>query len=438
MTLFMLSLPGLRAGDVEQMPKTRELVRSGSRATLYPGFPSVTWPVQANMITGCTPDHHGIVGNGIYRRDRRQVEMWTMGNGVIEAEQIWDRLHAHHPPLRSAVWFPMLAKGASADYICMPAPIHQPDGSESMWCYTRPEEFYGELLDSFGHFPLQHFWGPLANIESSRWIARTAAYTFDKFHPDFFFVYLPHLDYAAQKCGPSSPQAVQALEELDGVIGELSEAVAASSRSPVDWLIVGEYAITEVSNVVYPNRVLREAGLLQVVKDESGKEQIDWERSEVWALVDHQFAHLFVRDGDARTARRAADLFHSTEGIEEILVGPERARYDVDHPRCGEVIVISTASSWQAYYWWLDDDAAPDFARTVDIHRKPGYDPVELFFDPATRSIPLDATLVRGSHGAPVRNASQYSEIVCSRPGVLPDADCRDTDVFRFIQTLLD
>ena len=69
--------------------------------------------------------------------------------------------------------------------------------------------------------------------------------------------------------------------------------------------------------------------------------------------------------------------------------------------------LISTPNSWQAYYWWIDDARAPKFARTVDIHRKPGYDPVELHFDIATKSIPLDATLVKGSHGAPARDASQ-------------------------------
>jgi len=82
---------------------------------------------------------------------------------------------------------------------------------------------------------------------------------------------------------------------------------------------------------------------------------------------------------------------------------------------------VAEPEAWFTYYYWLDDARAPDFARTVDIHRKPGYDPVELYLDPRIRFpkariawalakrklgqralmevIPLDATLVKGSHG---------------------------------------
>ena len=84
-------------------------------------------------------------------------------------------------------------------------------------------------------------------------------------------------------------------------------------------------------------------------------------------------------------------------------------------------MAIASPDAWFTYYYWLDDARAPDFARTVEIHRKPGYDPVELFLDPAIRMpaltvgwklarrklgfrtlldvIPLDAHLVKGSHG---------------------------------------
>ena len=102
--------------------------------------------------------------------------MWTAWNDKIQQPQIWDLLHQHDPTLTSAVWFPMLSKGCGADYICMPTPIHNPDGSESLWCYTKPVELYGTLRDAFGHFPLMHFWGPLANIKSTAWIADSAGW----------------------------------------------------------------------------------------------------------------------------------------------------------------------------------------------------------------------------------------------------------------------
>ncbi len=292
-----------------------------------------------------------------------------------------------------------------------------------------PRELYGELRDRFGHFPLQHFWGPLANIRSTEWIARSAVHAAGQYRPDFFYLYLPHLDYAAQRTGPDSPAAQAAVVELDGVIGTLADGLAAAYREAEPmWIAASEYTITPVSHVSYPNRVLREAGLLKV-REEADGEHLDLEASRAWALVDHQFSHVFVRDADAGTQQRVVELFRSAEGIAEVLAGEERARYHVDHPRSGEVILISAPHSWQAYYWWLDDQRAPGFARTVDIHRKPGYDPVELHVDMPSRSIPLDATRVRGSHGVPVRSDEQRGVILASRTGVLTRPALADVDV---------
>ena len=126
---------------------------------------------------------------------------------------------------------------------------------------------------------------------------------------------------------------------------------------------------------------------------------------------------------------KVVQQFAADKAYKEVLSGDLRAKYGMDHERSGDVILISAPNSWQAYYYWLDDAAAPTFARTVDIHRKPGYDPVELHFDMATRSIPLDATLIKGSHGAPAENDDQQGVLLCSHPGVLPGITLRDVDV---------
>ncbi len=431
--VVLLSIPGLRGGDLAHMPKLAALAEQGSTATLVPSFPCVTWPVQTAMFTGKSPREHGVVANGFYWRDKREVEMWTAWNDKITAPQIWDRLHALDPPRTSAVWFPMLSKGCGADWICMPAPIHNPDGSESLWCYTRPTELYGALRDTLGHFPLQHFWGPIANINSSKWIADSALYAAEQYHPEFFFIYLPHLDYAAQRTGPDSPPAMAALGELDSLLGQLVEGLnsAYTPRKPL-LLAASEYVITPVDHVAFPNRVLREAGLLAVRREDDG-EHLDLEKSRAWALVDHQFSHVFVRDADAETIEKVRRLFENAEGIAEVLAGPDRAKYRCDHERSGEVILISSPESWQAYYWWLDDANAPHFARTVDIHRKPGFDPVELHFDPATKSIPLDASRVKGSHGAPAKSAAQQGVLVSSSAAALTKRSYADRDVFTLV-----
>ena len=243
--IILLSVPGLRSQDLAAMPNLAKLMAGGDRATLVPSFPCVTWPVQANMLTGKLPAEHGVVANGFYWRDQHEVEMWTAWNEKIEQPQIWDLLHQHDSALKSAVWFPMLSKGCGADYICMPAPIHNPDGSESLWCYTKPVELYGTLRDTFGHFPLINFWGPMANIKSTAWIADSAGWAMQNHRPNFFYIYLPQLDYAAQKTGPDSEAAQKAVKELDDVLGKLAATAAAAYEGKnVAWLVASEYVIT--------------------------------------------------------------------------------------------------------------------------------------------------------------------------------------------------
>lgn len=427
-TVVYCSIPGLRQSDLQHMPALRALTSGGDQQPLNTGFPAVTWPAQATMLTGKTPAEHGVVANGFYWRDEQRVEMWTAWNDKIQAPQIWDQLHQRSPDLTSAVWFPMLSKGCGADYICMPAPVHNPDGSESLWCYTKPTELYGELRDTWGHFPLQHFWGPLSSIKSTQWIVNSAVQALEKYNPRFSYLYLPHLDYAAQKQGPDSPAALEAVVELDGVLQTLADGVHRSQDpSKITWVFASEYVISPVEHVTYPNRILRDAGLLQVKVEDDG-EHLDFD-SAAWALVDHQFSHLFVKDGDAQVVRRVAELFESIPGIAEVLTQEDQAQRGLAHERSGEIILVSEPQSWQAYYWWLEDEKCPGFARTVDIHRKPGYDPVELYFDLETRSTPLDATLIQGSHGAPGASASQQGVIVSNRAALLEGRAWQDLEL---------
>jgi predicted AlkP superfamily pyrophosphatase or phosphodiesterase len=427
--ILLLSIPGLRGQDLAAMPNLSRLVSAGDRATLVPSFPAVTWPVQSNLLTGKLPAEHGVIANGFFWRDSHQVEMWTAWNDKIQQPQIWDLLHQHDKSLTSAVWFPMLSKGCGADYICMPKPVHNPDGSESLWCYTKPEMMYGTLRDTFGHFPLMNFWGPMANIKSSAWIADSAGWCMQQHRPNFFYIYLPQLDYAAQKSGPDSPAALKAVTELDEVIGKLAATAAAAYQDQnLVWLVASEYVITPVDHVAYPNRMLREAGLLTVKNDGAG-ELIDFANTPAWALVDHQFSHVFVKDRDAATIARVTNLVRGQPGFADVLAGSDRDKYALSHERAGDVVLISTANSWQAYYYWLDDAKAPKFARTVDIHNKPGYDPVELHFDMATKGIPLDATLVKGSHGAPATTDAQRGVLLSSQRGVFVERPMADTDV---------
>ncbi len=410
--------------DLDRMPSLKAMTANREPVELQPSFPCVTCPVQANLTTGVTPEQHGIVANGFYYREKGEFEMWTAWNECFQSPQVWELLHHRDPGITSAVWFPLHSKGAKADFICTPAPVHNPDGSESLWCYTKPVELYGELRDLLGHFPLMHFWGPLANLKSSDWIIDSAVIAARKFRPNFSYIYIPHLDYAAQKSGPNSPAALQAVADLDVSLERLFTGFQNAEMGPVDWIVASEYVISEVDSVCYPNRILRQAGLL-ALDETDGRENLNPGKSKAWALVDHQLAHVFVKD--PADVERVAGLFRNHPEIEHVLTGTDRGRFHLDHPRSGEVVLISKPNAWFAYYFWEEDAKAPAYARTVDIHRKPGYDPVELHVDLPSRSIPLDATLIKGSHGSPADDPSRCGVLLSTLP--IDRQSLRDVDV---------
>lgn len=437
--VILFSMPGLRVGDItkECTPTLHGWANAGHVAELTPTFPCVTSPVQASMLTGCPPREHGVIANGFYHRDRDEVEFWVAPNSVVRGEFIWDALRRADATLTSAVWHAQNIKGASAEFIITPAPIHEPDGTMKLWCYSKPDGLYAEMLPELGHFPLQHYWGPLANIQSTRWILSGARWLIERHAPNFQFVYLPHLDYAAQKFGPDSTPARQSLVELDAELATFASWVKASRfGEETTFLVAGEYAMSNVSGAIYPNRVLRQAGLVGI-REQEGKEHLDLRASQAFAVVDHQLAQVYVKDS-ARVAQ-VADLFRGLPGIEQVCTGAERAAIGMDHARSGEITLIAREDHWFAYPWWLDDALAPPFARTVDIHRKPGYDPLEMFFDPATKGISLNTALIRGSHGAPALHSRQRAALISSVPlkhgGLLQSV--RDVDVKGIVLDLM-
>ncbi len=436
--VIYLSIPCLRLGDVSDPSVTPTLhgwANAGAVAELVPSFPCVTSPVQATTWTGVEPASHGIIANGVYHRDRKEVTFWVERNGAVGGEQIWQCI-ARAGGMTSAVWHAQNIKDAAADFIVTPEPIHHSDGRTESWCYSKPDGLYQQLAAELGHFPLHHYWGPLANIESTKWIIAGAQWLIRRHDPDFHYIYIPHLDYASQKFGPDSAQAVEALRELDVVLGEFNEFVMSSPGGEnVIIVAASEYAMTNVSTALYPNIALRKCGLLRTRDDASG-EIIDFDASRAFAMVDHQLAHVYA---DAGAVAEVVELFRGTDGIEGMYTGDGRRNVGVDHPRAGEVVLVARDDHWFAYYWWLDASSAPSFARTVDIHRKPGFDPVELFVDPATKSIPLDASLVKGSHGVPAIAERHRGAIVCSRATSHIESIVlyRDTDVKAMVLGLL-
>lgn len=433
-TIVLVSIPHFREEDLGYLPALVNLCAHGQKFVLTPTFPCVTCPVQANMTTGKLPSEHGIVGNGLYWRQKNHLEMWTGGNDLVESHQIWDVLSCSQNQYKSAVFFPLHSKYCDADYVLTPAPIHNPDGSETLWCWTRPESLYGELRAELGDFPLMNWWGPMANAKSASWSVEAAIRLARQERPDFFYLYVPHLDYASQKNGPESPEMIAALQEYNTLFERLiNELNGVYGEENLLWLFAGEYTIVPATHVTYPNRMLREAGLLTVCPDPKGGELIDFVNTPAFAACDHQFSHVYLKDRSPENIEKIARLFIGKEGFDDILYGDRLALYGLNHERSGELVLVSTPNSWQAYYYWLDEAQAPSFAHTVDIHRKPGYDPCELIFDPAIRGITTDATRIKGTHGAFARDPMQKTMLLTSGPVGTDAPELADVDIFDLI-----
>ncbi|HNR99077.1 MAG TPA: alkaline phosphatase family protein [Planctomycetota bacterium] len=416
--LLVLDVVALTDRLLRHAPRLAALAREGFAGRIAPALPAVTCSAHASMLTGALPRTHGIVGNGWYFRDLAEVWLWRQSNHLVTAPKVWDRLRARRPELTVAKLFWWYNMYSTADISATPRPHYLADGRKLPGIYTRPAGLEKELESALGPFPLFNFWGPAADIRSSRWIAGAALHVLERRAPDLAFVYLPHLDYDLQRFGPDSTEALRAVAELDAEAARLIDGARAREYAV---LVVADYAITGVSGAVPINRLLREHGFVAVRESLAG-ELLDCGASRAFAVADHQAAHVYVNDRSALGAVK--DLLAGEAGIVAVLDEEGKRAHGLDHPRSGELVALSRPDRWFAYGWWLDDARAPDFARTVDIHRKPGYDPCELFFDPAKRCvrlraalklarralgfrtvfdlIGLDPSVVRGSHGAPI------------------------------------
>ena len=411
--------------------------------------PAVTCSAQSTFVTGSLPREHGIVANGWYFRDLAQVWLWRQSNHLVSGEKIWDAAKRRDPSFTCAKLFWWYNMYSSADLSLTPRPMYTADGRKLPDVYSEPPELRGELTEALGTFPLFDFWGPRAGITSSRWIAKSALRVMDQRSPTLTLVYLPHLDYDLQRFGPDDPRCHKALTEVDELCNELFDFAKQRNQRVI---VLSEYGITPVSDAIHVNRALREAGLLRV-REELGLEQLDAGASRAFAVADHQIAHVYVRDpGDLERVRKICE---GLDGVERVLGDDGKREHGLDHPRSGELVLISRADRWFSYYFWLDDARAPDYARTVDIHAKPGYDPVELLLDPKLAApkltigrklvarklgfrnlldvISLDASLIKGSHGRVTDREEQGPLFMSSAPELLPEGSVQATDVKRLV-----
>lgn len=425
-------------------PNLSAFATAGRMRPLQSVVPAVTCTVQSSMVTGALPREHGAVANGWYFRDLAEIWFWRQSNHLIGGEKLWDAAARRDPAFTCAKMFWWYNMYSSATWSVTPRPLYPADGRKLPDVYSTPIELRDELQAKLGTFPLFSFWGPATDISATRWIADATRHVYDTRRPTLTLVYLPHLDYCLQRLGPNDPRLAPDLRDVDAVCGELIDHCR---RDGARVIVLSEYGITEVRDAIHVNRALRAAGLL-AVKDELGHDMLDPGASEAFAVADHQLAHVYVRRPER--VPEVQRLLASLDGVERVLDADGKRAAGLDHPRSGELVAVSAADRWFSYYFWLDDARAPDYARTVDIHRKPGYDPVELFLDPtlwlpqvkvgwtlAKKAagfrylmdvIPLDTTLVRGSHGRLTDEPGAGPLVMTDTPDLLPD-DVAATDV---------
>ncbi|HKU33450.1 MAG TPA: alkaline phosphatase family protein [Candidatus Nitrosotalea sp.] len=384
------------------IPNISALAEKGESAKMEPVFPAVTCTVQASILSGKYPNEHGIISNGLYDRSNHSVSFWEQASSLVQRERVWDVLKKRSAKtqsnIKTAVLFWQNTMYANSDVIVTPRPLHMGDGSMIQWCYSKPTGWYEDTAKSIGEFNLATYWGPIASYKSSEWIGKAAEYTMEKLRSNLMFVYIPHVDYSAQRFGKNSNQARDDLKKADSIVGSMVEKASnLGIGSDTEFLILSEYSFDDVSGAIPINLKLREAGLLDT-RTIGEKEYIDFEYSKAFAMVDHQVAHIYIKDGFIDKTNR---VLRDISGVERVLTKDEQKKMKIDNERSGELIAVSAKDRWFSYYWWHEPQKAPPFAGTVDIHRKPGYDPVELFFDREKNCIPLDTNLIKGSHGRP-------------------------------------
>jgi predicted AlkP superfamily pyrophosphatase or phosphodiesterase len=450
----VINVVGLTRKAIGQdMPFLAKYLANHSITPIKPIIPAVTCSMQATYLTGKLPSEHGIVGNGWYDQEECEIKFWKQSNKLVQSPKIWEVARQADPTFTCANMFWWYNMYSSVDYSVTPRPNYLADGQKIPDCYTYPPELRDELQKEFGQFPLFDFWGPKTSIKSSRWIAEASKFTDKRYDPTLTLIYLPHLDYNYQRYGTNHPTITEDLKDMDDVCKDLIQYY---EKQKTQIILLSEYGITDVNQPIHLNRVLRKKGYLSI-RTEQTWELLDAGASKAFAVADHQIAHIYIND-KSETAQ-IKKIIESVEGVEKVWDENDKAQRGLEHPRAGDLIAVADKNSWFTYYYWLEDEKAPDFARMVDIHRKPGYDPVEMFIDPAIKMqmltigtkllkkkmgfrtvmdiIPLDATLVKGSHGRIPESLEDYPVFITAQKDLIATETLEATQVFDLIWRVL-
>lgn len=432
----VIDLVGLSRRILPGMPRLSAWAATKKTSSFRPSFPAVTCTAQSTYLTGLSPEQHGITGNGWYHRTMCEVQFWKQSDKLVQGEKIWETLRRKFGENFTCAklfwWYNMYS---DVNWSMTPRPMYPADGRKVFDIYTTPMNLREDVQKDLGRFPFPFFWGPAAGLPSSKWISEAAIWTENRYKPDLSLVYLPHLDYDLQRFGPDTPEARPAIREADNLAADLIEFYETRGVIPI---VLSEYGLSPVRRDIALNRLFRKKGWI-TVRNEMNRDMLDCGASHVFAIADHQTAHIYINDKSLK--EEVIRLLKETSGIADIRQVNPDALPQVTAERHADLVAVAEADAWFSYYYWDDDIHAPDFARCVDIHRKPGYDPAELFLDPSLHCpklnigsfllkkklgfrallevIPLNGNLVRGSHGSDL--VDEPDRPLCIAPPGTPD-----------------
>ncbi len=363
-------------------------------------FPAVTCTVQAGFRTASEPNEHGMIANGIYMKALNRPMFWEQSATLVKGPRIWDSFRRQGGRVGMIFWQQSL--GEEVDLLLSPAPVHKHGGGMIDDCYGQPADLYPRLCRAVGRpFRLRHYWGPMAGAKAGEWIASatTALMNEDDLAPELLLTYFPSLDYDLQRYGRDSKRGRKALQIT---LGQLTRLFSSAQQRGYEILIFGDYEIGPITQgAEFPNRALAEKGLLKLRKV-GQKTYPDLYTSRAFAMVDHELAHVYVKN--PLDLERVKKIMTEMPGVGRVMDRQEQAKKNLNHPQTGNLVLVAGEGYWFAYPWWCNKAAAPDYAGHVDIHNKPGFDPGELFFGWPPWSVSQNTNRVCGSHGKNGKN----------------------------------
>jgi predicted AlkP superfamily pyrophosphatase or phosphodiesterase len=388
--VVVLSIPQLRRNVVTPgaLASLEGLESRGGLVEFRPPFPCLAAPSFATLATGTGPFTHGIVGGSVWDRIADSIVARPFNDSLVLSPKLWERLRAARPEAKSLAWFTPNLHGASVDRAAW---VDSLSGLQ-----TNPPELAELLSARFGAYPSPRSdpTGEPLRLEASGWILKTAAAVIREVEPDLSIVRVPYLGQVARRFGPDGREAGKAVRELDGVLKSFLDAM------PRDCLVIAvtESVSTPVEGPVYPNRILRELGLLALNGLPDGGVNVDTKLSAAFALADRQICQIYLNDaGQAATVAAAFSGAHA-EGIATVASGPRRAALGLDHPRAGDVVLVASPNRWFHPAWWKTPDEQP--SRESGLRTRLGPD--------------LDPSHVRGSLGAVAPNADYLGVLIAS------------------------